>query len=62
MMVDIINKNGKVIETLVSFESGHYKKVKGTWKDDSVWCHFNKEGGGQVHVNKYKVEYIETLE
>jgi hypothetical protein len=52
----------KPVEILVSFESGHYKKVKGTWKGDSVWCHFNKENGGQVHVNKDKVEYMETFE
>lgn len=48
-------------EILVSFESGHYKKVKGSWKGDSVWCHINKDAGGQVHINKDKVEYIETF-
>jgi hypothetical protein len=47
--------------TLVAFESGHYKTIRGTWKGDSVWCHFNKERGGTVHINKDKVEYIETF-
>ena len=46
---------------LVSFESGHYKKVTGTWKGDSVWTHFIKEDGKQVHINKDKVEYFEEL-
>lgn len=49
-------------ETLIGFESGHYKKINGTWKGDSVWTHFQKEAGGQVHVNKDKVEYMETFE
>ena len=49
-------------ETLIAFESGHYKKVTGIWKGDSVWAHFFKEGGGMVHVNKDKVEYMETFE
>lgn len=49
-------------ETLIAFESGHYKKVKGKWVGDSVWTHFTKDGGGIVHVNKCKVEYIETFE
>ncbi len=53
---------GKVNENLISFESGHYKKVKGNWKGDSVWAHFFKESGGMVHINKDKVEYIETFE
>ncbi len=53
---------GKSRETLISFESGHYKKVKGTWKGDSVWTHFIKDGGGMVHINKDKVEYMETFE
>jgi len=48
-------------KSLVSFESGHYKTVVGKWKGDSVWTHFIKEDGGQVHVNKDKVEYIETF-
>jgi hypothetical protein len=47
--------------TLISFESGHYKSIKGRWKGDSVWGHFIKEDGGQIHVNKEKVEYIETF-
>jgi len=46
---------------LVSFKSGHYKKVKGTWKGDSVWTHFIKENGKQVHINKDEVEYMEEL-
>jgi len=49
-------------ETLISFESGHYKKIKGKWKGDSVWTHFQKDSGGQIHVNKEKVEYLETFE
>ena len=49
-------------ENLVAFQSGHYKKIKGTWKGDSVWAHFKKESGGMVHVNKDKVEYIEEFE
>lgn len=63
-MAEIINgRPGRPAkETLVSFESGHYKKVKGHWKGDSVWTHFQKEGGGQVHVNKDKIEYMETFE
>jgi hypothetical protein len=52
---------GKANETLVAFESGHYKKVAGTWQGDSVWCHFNKKSGGTVHINKDKVEYMETF-
>ena len=47
---------GKPNETLIAFESGHYKKVSGNWKGDSVWCHFKKEGGGMIHINKDKVE------
>lgn len=47
---------------LFSFESGHYKKAKGTWKGDAVWTHIIKEDGGAVHINKDKVEYIETFE
>jgi len=53
---------GKSNETLISFESGHYKKVKGVWKGDSVWSHFHKESGGMIHVNKDKIEYMETFE
>ena len=52
---------GKANETLISFESGHYKTVKGTWKGDSVWCHFIKESGGMLHINKDKVEYMESF-
>lgn len=52
---------GKPNETLISFESGHYKKVKGKWLGDSVWTHFAKDSGGQVHINKDKVEYYETF-
>jgi len=47
---------------LVAFESGHYKKVTGTWKGDSVWMHIKKEFGGMLHVNKDKVEYVETFD
>lgn len=62
-MAEVINgRKPAAKETLVSFESGHYKKVTGTWKGDSVWTHFKKEGGGQVHINKDKVEYMETFE
>jgi len=46
---------------LISFESGHYKKVTGTWKGDSVWSHFMKADGKLVHVNKDKVEYYEDV-
>jgi hypothetical protein len=49
-------------DTLVAFESGHYKLVKGLWKGDSVWMHFRKQTGGMIHVNKDKVEYVETFE
>lgn len=49
-------------ETLFSFESGHYKKVKGKWKGDSIWCHFQKTSGGMLHVNKDKVEYMESFD
>jgi hypothetical protein len=47
-------------KALISFESGHYKTVNGQWKGDSVWTHFKKRDGGMVHINKDKVEYIET--
>jgi len=53
---------GEQNESLVSFESGHYKSIKGSWKGDSVWCHFKKDSGGMVHINKDKVEYIESFE
>ena len=46
---------------LVAFKSGHYKKIKGTWKGDSVWSHFVKENGKVVHLNKDEIEYIEEL-
>ena len=49
-------------ETLVAFESGHYKKITGKWAGDSVWAHFIKKDGGVVHINKCKVEYVETFE
>lgn len=52
---------GKVGETLISFESGHYKKVIGKWAGDSVWSHFVKKDGGVVHINKDKVEYVENF-
>lgn len=52
---------GNVGETLISFKSGHYKKIKGTWKGDSVWAHFLKPDGGMVHVNKDEVEYMESF-
>ena len=48
-------------ETLISFESGHYKKIVGCWKGDSVWVHFQAEDGSMVHVNKEKVEYIQVF-
>jgi len=51
----------RTMKSLVSFESGHYKNVIGRWKGDSVWTHFIKEDGGLVHINKDKVEYIETF-
>lgn len=46
---------------LVSFESGHYKKVTGKWKGDSMWTHWIKPNGKTVHINKDKVEYYEEL-
>ena len=52
---------GKSNETLISFESGHYKTVRGTWKGDAQWTHFKKDAGGMVHINKEKVEYMETF-
>lgn len=53
---------GNPNETLISFVSGHYKKINGKWAGDSVWSHFKKVSGGMVHVNKDKVEYVETFE
>lgn len=53
---------GKPGEILIAFKTGHYKKVVGTWKGDSVWAHFKKASGGMVHANKAEVEYIETFE
>ena len=53
--------DGKPGETLVSFKSGHYKTIRGTWHGDSVSAHFQKEAGGMVHVNKAEVEYMETF-
>ncbi len=53
---------GKKNETLISFESGHYKKVKGEWIGDSVWGHYKKDSGGLIHINRDKVEYVETFE
>ena len=52
---------GEPRETLISFESGHYKKVTGEWKGDAVWMHIKKDSGGMVHINKDKVEYAETF-
>ena len=46
---------------LVSFESGHYKKLTGKWKGDSIWTHWEKPNGKTVHINKDKVEYYEEL-
>ena len=51
----------KVQETLIAFKSGHFKKIKGTWKGDSVWCHFLKASGGMVHINKDEIEYMESF-
>lgn len=52
---------GNPRETLISFESGHYKTVIGQWSGDSVWMHFKKDSGGMLHVNKDKVEYCESF-
>lgn len=46
---------------LIAFKSGHYKKVTGHWKGDSVWTHWIKVNGKQVHINKDEVEYMEEL-
>ena len=57
-----VNRPKKVSnKTLISFESGHYKEVTGHWKGDSIWAHFVKDSGGELHVNKDKVEYTETF-
>lgn len=53
---------GDAGEILIGFESGHYKAVHGEWQGDSVWCHIKKKNGGMVHINKDKVEYMETFE
>ena len=49
-------------DTLIAFESGHYKAFRGVWKGDSVWAHFKTSEGKTIHVNKDKVEYIQTEE
>lgn len=49
-------------EVLIAFESGHYKEFKGTWLGDSVWGHHKTIDGRIIHVNKDKVEYIQTKE
>lgn len=46
---------------LVSFESGHYKKLHGKWKGDTIWTHWIKPNGKTIHINKDKVEYYEEL-
>lgn len=46
---------------LISFESGHYKKIEGKWKGDSIWTHWIKPNGKGLHINKDKVEYYEEL-
>ena len=46
-------------DILVSFESGHYKRIKGSWGGDSVWMHFVAKDGVHIHVNKEKVEYVQ---
>ena len=56
-----IMAEGRIRETLISFESGHYKKITGRWRGDSIWTHFEKDSGGEVHINKDKVEYMETF-
>ena len=56
------SSKGKPGEILVSFISGHYKKIAGKWIGDSVGAHFEKDSGGVVHINKTEVEYIETYE
>ena len=46
---------------LVAFESGHYKRIEGFWKGDSVWAHWFKENDKMIHINKDLVEYIEEI-
>lgn len=45
---------GKTGEILISFESGHYKKIKGEWKGDSVWGHYTKSQGEKSTSIKIK--------
>ena len=52
---------GEKREHLFAFESGHYNKVTGEWKGDTMCTHMKKDSGGKVHINKDKVEYIETF-
>lgn len=47
-------------QVLISFQSGHYKSFKGTWKGDSVWSHFILEDGTSLHFNKDKIEYMQV--
>lgn len=47
-------------KTLIAFESGHYKAFTGSWLGDSVWGHHRTVQGKTIHINKDKVEYIET--
>lgn len=48
-------------ETLISFESGHYKKTRLPWTGDTQWIHFrDPDTGHGLHVNKDLVEYMET--
>ena len=47
-------------KTLIAFESGHYKAFTGSWLGDSVWGHHRTIQGKTIHINKDKVEYIET--
>lgn len=61
-MVNEETQSEKIVDiVLVSFESGHYKRLKGNWKGDSVWFHWIKTDGKNVHVNKDKIEYIEEI-
>ena len=59
---EIMAETGKQQKTLIAFKSGHYKEIKGKWMGDKVWCHFKKDSGGDVHINKDEVEYMETFE
>lgn len=47
-------------KVLVSFESGHYKSFIGDWKGDAVWGHHTLPNGSEIHINKDKIEYIQT--